>query len=53
MLRISLLLAVLAVLSGCESFRDYRVQVREPSSRAQIDEPPYYDYGRRETVYTR
>jgi len=53
MRQILLILACAAALAGCESLRDYNVRVKSPTTRSDVQEAPYYDYNKRETVYPR
>mgnify|MGYP006253415803 FL=1 len=53
MARISLLCLLALTLVGCDTFRDYKIRINDPTRRSQVEEPTYYDYGRRETVYPR
>ena len=53
MLRILLFAACAVTIAGCDTFRDYSFQVKSPTTRSDVQEEPYYDYNRRETIYPR
>lgn len=53
MIRLLVASALALALSACDTFRDYRVGVEDPTRRDTVKEQPYYDYSKRETIYTR
>jgi hypothetical protein len=53
MVRLLLILACAATIAGCDTFRDYSVRIKDPTARQDVQETPYYDYNKRETVYPR
>lgn len=53
MFRLCAASVLLLALSACDAFRDYRVQVEDPTRQDTVDEPTYYDYDKRDTIYQR
>ncbi len=53
MIRVLACLSLALALSACDTFRDYRVGVKDPTRRDTVQEQPYYDYNKRETIYPR
>ena len=47
------LVGLALALSACDAFRDYRVDVNDPTRRDVVTEQPYYDYGKRDTIHPR
>lgn len=53
MVRMLMLILPALALTACESLKDYRVRVDDPTQRSVVKEQPYYDYKKRETIYSR
>ncbi|MGY9054003.1 MAG: hypothetical protein ACKVGZ_00080 [Alphaproteobacteria bacterium] len=55
MARYTILLVSALALMGCDTFKDYRVRVDDPSARSDVRtrEAPYYDKKSQKVIYPR
>ncbi|HKK29002.1 MAG TPA: hypothetical protein VKA18_01245 [Alphaproteobacteria bacterium] len=53
MVRWLAVLGLAAALGSCDTFRDYKVRVEDPTRQDTVQEPTYYDYQKRDTIHQR